>query len=137
MRRRRIFVFLYFVFVIFSLSFVTGCSQEREDEDYSPQQIQQRTLFTDEELFRIDSLFEHTIMMIDFSSQRQIERVGLNTTGLERTLGQGPLDKLQILQDSYGVDLSNETYADQILLLENIMLEMMVDWDLSGDDLFS
>lgn len=102
------FVFLFFLLFL-------GCSSEYE--------------ITDDDVFLVDVLYEHTIMMVELSSDEQLEKIGLNGKNLKRDILLTTSDKILLLEIAYGLDLGDKRVDKKIKILEEKMVDMMEDWE--------
>lgn len=103
-------IFLLFFVVLFT----SGCA--------SPPNT-----FTEDQQFRIDSLYEHTLIMIELSSNDVLLEIGLDPSTIVPNENLSPDEQLTRLTDSFHVTLSGNTEQD-ILALEHRMSQMMQVW---------
>ena len=106
------------IFIIsFLLILLSSCS--------SPQKYE----LNEEEIFRINSLYEHTLIMIDLSTEEQMEKLNIDVTKLKRNIIIIPEYKINLLEQAYNMDLENKKLDVKIELLENKMVELMENWE--------
>ena len=83
---------------------------------------------TKNDTLRINILYEHTIIMLELSSQEQLKELGLNGENLKRDSLLSSQDKIRLLEEAYYLDLGNKRIDKKIVLLEDKMLDMMKNW---------
>lgn len=101
---------LIFIFLLIAL---TGCVQSE---------------LSDDEMFRINYLYEHTIIMIDFATPTQLEHVNLDKSHIQNRLGISYEEKVKQLELAFGLDLEEYTINEKIYFLEITMDKMMENW---------
>ena len=105
--------------VLIVLGVLTACSNSSTDD-----------LYRGDYEFRLLVLFDHTKLMIDYSTTEQLERVGLDPLHFENVtqFRLSDTEMISILEKSYGVDVSHLPFPRQIETLEAHMNEMMDNW---------
>jgi hypothetical protein len=90
---------------------------------------QQGTDKFDEDLsFRVDSLYEHTIIMIESSEPAVLDRICLDWRQIEFLYNMTPEDKISQMALAFNVTLSGNSES-QVTLLEDKMGRMMDHWN--------
>jgi hypothetical protein len=83
---------------------------------------------TEDDIFRVNSLYEHTIMMVELSTPEKLKELSLNGANLKRDPLLSSQDKIKLLEEAYYVDLGNKRLDKKINLLEEKMVELMENW---------
>lgn len=83
---------------------------------------------TEDELFQIDVLYDHTVIMIEFSSPNELSRVNLQPEYIQQRFGLTPEEKVTQLEQAFSADLGNISIQEKIVRLEEIMNYMMLNW---------
>ena len=84
--------------------------------------------------FRIISLYEHTILMVELSDEDTLRRLGLNVGHLKRDSFLTLENKIDLMEGAFGLNFRNElNYSSKILILEDKMVKMMEDWNYEED----
>ncbi|MDO8480758.1 MAG: hypothetical protein Q7S65_02970 [Nanoarchaeota archaeon] len=86
----------------------------------------------DDSKFRIDSLYEHTLIMEELSTPELLREIGLDATQLDKRQGMSYDDKLAQLEAAMG-ERSEGNYNARIERLEKRMNQMMQFWAQKGD----
>jgi hypothetical protein len=105
------------LFILSILILFSACSN---NSDYE---------FTEEDIFNINLLYEHTIMMVELSTPEQVESLGIDGTNLKRNNLLTPIEKEKLLEEAYGLDLGSKRFDKKLEILEDEMIEMMKNWD--------
>ena len=101
---------LFFLLLVFS-----SCSSSKSE-------------LNEDVVFRVNSLYEHSILMVELSSKEKLESLGLNGENLRRDSSLSPEDKVKILEEAYYMDLGDKKIEEKIGLLEEKMVELMENW---------
>ena len=78
-------------------------------------------------LFRVDVLYEHTILMEELSTNDVLYRINLDMDKINYFKGITTQDKINQMSQAYNIEVSGG-YNQQIELLEKRMEEMMIMW---------
>ncbi|RJQ17302.1 hypothetical protein C4573_04590 [Candidatus Woesearchaeota archaeon] len=76
---------------------------------------------------RVDVLYEHTVLMKQLGTPKQLERIGLNADYILDSSGLAPEDKINALENAYNMP-SSGNYKERIIKLEEKMSIMMQNW---------
>ncbi|MCA9459016.1 MAG: hypothetical protein KC550_00545 [Nanoarchaeota archaeon] len=109
MRIKILFVLLFFI--LFS-----GCSVNEAE-------------LNEKDVFRVNSLYEHSIMMVELSSENTLKELSLNGSNLKRDLTLSTEDKIKLIEKAYNMNLEGKRLDEKINLLESRMDEMMKNWE--------
>jgi hypothetical protein len=108
----RIFICTITIFISISL-FLTGCTN-------TPQLDEQQT-------WRINSLYEHTLQMKDISKPQTLKEIQLDISILKPSNQINVIEKIEILEKSFKVNKA-KNIEQRIINLENKMNDMMTLW---------
>jgi hypothetical protein len=81
----------------------------------------------DELKFRIDSLYEHTILMGEYSTEEQLETIGLDMSFIKDSGNIRPEEKVSQMNKAFRIEPSGSA-EDQVTRLEEKMNLMMEEW---------
>lgn len=99
--------------VLFSiLLFIVSCSAEK---------------ITDDITIRIEILYEHSVLMVDYSTNEELLQIGLDLSKLSNNDDLTALDMMNEMADSYDIKIDG-TYDNQITQLEDKMTIIMEKW---------
>jgi hypothetical protein len=82
---------------------------------------------TEDQIFRIESLYEHTVLMRDMSDPFVLQMVRLDASAIVEGKATGPEEKMVQLESSMGV-APKGGYEERITALEIRMNDMMKEW---------
>mgnify|MGYP006928307690 CR=1 FL=1 len=99
-----------------SLFLISGCLQKEYE-------------ITPDDKFRVETLYVHSILMVELSSKDTLKKVGLNPNNLKRDPFYSIEKKLSLLEEAYGLNLENKNFKEKLIILETKMAEMMETWD--------
>lgn len=105
-------IFYLFGMMVLLTFFLTACKPDTLDEDL---------------IFRVDSLYEHTIIMEELSSKEILHEVNLDTSKIKRNSLLTTEDKIVLLEEGYRV-IARGSYKSRVKRLEDTMVEMMYTW---------
>ncbi|MCM2325351.1 MAG: hypothetical protein NDI94_02720 [Candidatus Woesearchaeota archaeon] len=77
--------------------------------------------------FRIDSLYEHTVLMGEYSTEEQLDSIGLDMSYITMSEGMSAEDKVSQMNQAFGIAPSRDIES-QVARLEEKMNEMMEEW---------
>lgn len=105
-------IFLILGFIIL----LTGCAQVIKEDKIN------------EDLeFRINVLYGHTLVMEQYSSKDELQKLGLNVSVLDNQSILTPIQKIDILEKSYNIKKSG-TYENRVEKLEKKMNQIMENY---------
>lgn len=79
----------------------------------------------DEDLeFRINVLYGHTLVMQNYSSKEELQKLGLDVSALDNVSFLTSIQKVDILEKSYSIE-GRGTYENRVERLENKMNQIM------------
>ena len=102
---------LFYFIVLLILS--TACTQQKPTNDLT---------------FRIEILYEHTLLMEDYSTPDMLNTLNLDINKLTNTENLNSHEKINELANAYNIEVSG-SIENQIIILENKMEKMMNEWN--------
>jgi hypothetical protein len=84
---------------------------------------------TEDDLFRIKVLYDHTIIMIEFSTEEQLENVNLDPQYIQNRLGITHEERISQMEQAFGANLSRYSTKEKIDILGEIMSDMMESYE--------
>ena len=84
---------------------------------------------TEDDKFKADILYEHSVMMVEYSSKEQLEKIGLDGSKLIRNDFLSAEEKVKIMEESYGLNLKDLRFDKKLETLDKEMLKMMENWE--------
>ncbi|MBT3463721.1 hypothetical protein HOD20_10335 [archaeon] len=82
---------------------------------------------SDDVIFRIDILYEHTILMEDYSKPETLQSMNIDVDVLEPSESIDTIRKMELLEMSYGMETEG-TYEERVSQLEDKMNQLMDEW---------
>jgi hypothetical protein len=100
------------IFLIFFILFVSSCSSNKITEDIET---------------RVDILYEHTVLMDQYSTNEELLGFGLDMSKLSNNEDLTTVDMMDEMESSYSIELDG-TYEAQVQKLEDKMTLIMDEW---------
>lgn len=101
-----------YIFLIFFMLFATSCSTDKITEDIET---------------RVEILYEHTLLMEEYSTNEELLGFGLDISKLSNNEELTTVEMMNEMASSYNIDI-NGTFDNQVNQLENKMTLIMDEW---------